>query len=214
MDKRRYVQRRRAESAQQTRERILEAARSSLRSGPLGAVRVDDIAREAGVARSTVYVLFGSRAGLFDALAVALLEQAGFERLVAAFRLPDARTALLESVRAGAEAYASEPDVARSILTLAATDPDAAVAVQRFERGRWPGMRTLAGRLEAQGYLREDLSRDEAAQILWVLTSFPTFDQLFRERGLSAAARRRPAPRHGRAHAPPRTRARCAMIGR
>ena len=68
----------------------------------------------------------------------------------------------------------------------AATDPDAAVAVQRFEHGRWPGMRNLAGRLEAQAYLRHDLSRDEAAQILWVLTSFPTFDQLFRERGLSA----------------------------
>jgi AcrR family transcriptional regulator len=186
MDKRRYVQRRRAESAQQTRERILEAARSSLRSGPLGAVKVDDIAREAGVARSTVYVLFGSRAGLFDALAVALLEQAGFKRLVTAFRLPNARTALLESLQAGTEAYASEPDVARSILTLAATDPDAAVAVQRFERGRWPGMRDLAGRLEAQGYLRHELSRDEAAQILWVLTSFPTFDQLSRERGLSA----------------------------
>jgi AcrR family transcriptional regulator len=185
MDKRRYVQRRRAESAQQTRERILEAARSSLRSGPLGAVKVDDIAREAGVARSTVYVLFGSRAGLFDALAVALLEQAGFDRLVMAFRLPDARTALLESLRAGAEAYASEPDVARSMLTLAATDPDAAVAVQRFERGRWPGMRNLAGRLESQGYLLHELSRDEAAQILWVLTSFSTFDQLFRERGLS-----------------------------
>ena len=188
MDKRRYVQRRRAESAQQTRERILEAARSSLRSGPLGAVKVDDIAREAGVARSTLYVLFGSRAGLFDALAVALLQLAGFERLVAAFRLPDARMALLESLRAGTEAYASEPDVARSILTLAATDPDAAVAVQRFERGRWPGMRTLAGRLESQGYLRHDVSRDEAAQILWVLTSFPTFDQLFRERELSAAS--------------------------
>ena len=187
MDKRRYVQRRRAESAQQTRERILEAARSSLRSGPLGAVKVDDIAREAGVARSTVYVLFGSRAGLFEALAVDLLEQAGFKRLVTAFRLPDARTALLESLQAGTEAYASEPDVARSILTLAATDPDAAVAVQRFERGRWPGMRNLAGRLESEGYLRLDLARDEAAQILWVLTSFPTFDQLFRERGLSVA---------------------------
>src|SRR5215207_5388419 len=186
MDKRRYVQRRRAEAAQQTRERVLEAARSSLRSGPLGAVKVDDIAREAGVARSTVYVLFGSRAGLFEALAVTLLEQASFERLVAAFRLPDARAALLESLRAGAEAYASEPDVARSILTLA--EPDAAVAVQRVERGRWPGMRNLAGRLEAQGLLRDGLSRDEAAQILWVLTSFPTFDQLFRERGLSAAS--------------------------
>jgi hypothetical protein len=57
---------------------------------------------------------------------------------------------------------------------------------RRFEHGRWPGMRNIAGRLEAQGYLRDDLSRDEAAQILWVLTSFATFDQLFRERGLSA----------------------------
>jgi hypothetical protein len=46
-------------------------------------------------------------------------------------------------------------------------------------------MRNLAGRLESQGYLLHELSRDEAAQILWVLTSFSTFDQLFRERGLS-----------------------------
>jgi AcrR family transcriptional regulator len=188
MDKRRYVQRRRAESAQQTRERVLEAARSSLRSGPLGAVKVDDIAREAGVARSTLYVLFGSRPGLLEAVADDLLEHAGFDRLVKAFRLPDARMALLESLRAGTEAYATDADLARSLLTLAATDPDAAGAVRRFERGRWPGMRNLAGRLEAQGYLRDDVSRQEAAQILWVLTSFPTFDQLFRERALSSAA--------------------------
>ena len=188
MDKRRYVQRRRAESAAQTRERILAAARDSLRNGPLGAVRIDEIARAAGVARSTVYVLFGSRSGLFDALAVDLLERAGFERLGAAFRLPDAREALVESFRVGAEIYASEPDLTRSILTLAATDPDAAAAVRRFEHGRWPGMVALARRLEGQGYLRADLPRTEAAQILWVLTSFATFDQLFRERGLSAGA--------------------------
>ena len=188
MDKRRYVQRRRAESAHQTRERILEAARSSLRSGPLGAVKADDIAREAGVARSTLYVLFGSRTGLFEALAVDLLEHGGFDRLVKAFRLPDARTALLESLRVGTEAYATDPDLARSILTLAVTDPDAAAAVRRFERGRWPGMRDIARRLEAEGYLRSDVSRDEAAQILWVLTSFASFDQLFRERGLGVTA--------------------------
>jgi AcrR family transcriptional regulator len=188
MDKRRYVQRRRAESAAQTRERIVEAARDSLRNGPLGAVRVDDIAREAGVARSTVYVLFGSRAGLFDALATDLLERGGFDRIGSTFRLPDARAALLESLKAGVEVYASEPDLTRSILTLAVIDPDAAAAVRRFEHGRWPGMRNLAGRLEAQGVLRDGLSRKEAAEILWVLTSFTTFDQLFRERGLGTAA--------------------------
>jgi AcrR family transcriptional regulator len=188
MDKRRYVQRRRAESAAQTRERILTAARDSLRNGPIGAVRVDEIAREAGVARSTIYVLFGSRAGLFDALAVDLLERAGFDRLGAAFRLTDAREALFESFGVAAEIYASEPDLTRSILTLAATDPDAAAAVRRFEHGRWPGMVALARRLQAQAHLRANVQRTEAAQILWVLTSFGTFDQLFRERGLSAAA--------------------------
>ena len=185
-EKRQYVQRRRAESSQQTRERILDATRSSLRSGPLGAVKIDDIAREAEVARSTVYVLFGSRAELFDALAVDLLERGGFEQLVATFRLPDARTALFESLRAGIRLYTADPVVTRSIFTLAATDPDAAAAVRRFEHGRWPGMRNLGGRLAAQGHLRLDLSRDEAAQIMWILTSFATFDQLFRERGLTA----------------------------
>jgi len=188
MDKRRYVQRRRAESAAQTHERILAAARESLRNGPLGAVRIDEIAREAAVARSTIYLLFGSRAGLFDALATDLLERAGFERIASTFRLPDARDALLESLEAAAQVYATEPDLARSILTLAATDPDAAAAVRRFEHGRWPGMRKLAGRLGTQGYLRADVPREEAAQILWLLTSFATFDQLFRERGLSASA--------------------------
>ncbi len=187
MEKRQYVQRRRAETSQQTRERILGAAGASLRSGPLGAVKVDDIAREAGVARSTIYVLFGSRTELFDALAVDLLERGGFENLSTMFRLPDARTALIESLRAGTAIYATEPELARSIHTLAATDPDAAAALRRFEHGRWPGMRNLARRLAAQGYLRHDLARDEAAQILWILTSFLTFDQLFRERELSVA---------------------------
>ena len=188
MDKRRYVQRRRAESATRTRERILEAARAALRSGSPTAMKVDEIAREAGVARSTVYVLFGSRAGLFDALATDLMVRGGFDRIASTFRLPDARAALLESLEAGVEVYASEPDLARSILTLAATDPDATAAVRRFEHGRWPGMRNLAGRLATQGYLHEHLTRDEAAQILWVLTSFATFDQLFRERGLNVNA--------------------------
>ena len=185
MDKRRYVQRRRAESAQQTRARILEAARASLRDGPLGAVKIDEVARAAGVARSTVYVLFGSRAGLFDALGVDLLEQAGFDTIRTAFRLPDAREALVESLRAGAGVYAFDPDLTRSILTLAMIDPDAVATVTRFDNGRWPGLQHLARRLEAQDQLRPDVGRNEAAEILWTLTSFATFDQLHGERGLS-----------------------------
>jgi AcrR family transcriptional regulator len=186
MDKRRYVQRRRAEAAHETRERILDATRESLRSGPAGAVRIEEIARAAGVARSTIYVAFGSRAGLFEALAEDLLGRAGFERIAASFRLPDARDALRSSFRDAAEVYSHDPVVTRSILALAAVDPDAGAAVSRFEHGRWPGMRMLAGRLEQQDALQPGVSRDEAAQVLWVLTSFATFDQLYGERGLSS----------------------------
>jgi AcrR family transcriptional regulator len=185
MDKRRYVQNRRAEAAQETRGRILDATRESLRNGPVGAVRIEEVARAAGVARSTIYVAFGSRAGLFDALAEDLLGRAGFGRIAASFRLPDARDALRSSLRDAAEIYSHDPAVTRSILALAAIDPDAGAAVSRFEHGRWPGMRMLAGRLEQQGALRPGVSRDEAAQVLWILTGFATFDQLFGERGLS-----------------------------
>ena len=45
----------------------------------------------AGVARSTVYLIFGSRAGLFDAVARDLLDRGGFDRVVRATEDPDAR---------------------------------------------------------------------------------------------------------------------------
>ena len=63
MDKRPYVQRSRAASSEATRRRILDAARASLERGPVGALRVDEVARTADVSRSTVYVLYGSRSG-------------------------------------------------------------------------------------------------------------------------------------------------------
>jgi AcrR family transcriptional regulator len=184
MDKRQYVQRDRAAATLRTRERILDAARESLRAGALGAVKVDEVARTAGVARSTVYLAFGSRAGLFGALAEDLLVRVGFDRIVAAFREPDARIALLSSFRAASEVYAAEPRIARALWTLAAIDPDAVVAVRRLEHGRWPGMLDLARRLFEQGHLRPDTSTPEAADLLWILTSFTTFDQLFGGREL------------------------------
>jgi len=186
MDKRRYVQSKRAESSDATRQRILDAARSSLERGPLGALRVDEVARQAGVSRSTVYLLYGSRAGLFDALARYLRDEAGFEDLIAASRLPDAMANLRESQRAAVRMYARLPDLARALFTLAAIDPDAVAAVAAIEDGRRPGMVRLAGALASQGYLREDIDVTEATDILTVITSFQSFDELFTGSGLPA----------------------------
>jgi alkylhydroperoxidase/carboxymuconolactone decarboxylase family protein YurZ len=46
-------------------------------------------------------------------------------------------------------------------------------------------MASLAGRLVAQGALRDDVTPEEAADVLWVITSFDTFDQLYDGRGLA-----------------------------
>ncbi len=45
----------------------------------------------------------------------------------------------------------------------------------------------MAQRLKDQGYLRPGIGVTEASDVLWVLTSFDTFDQLFTGRGLSEA---------------------------
>lgn len=184
MDKRRYVQRARAAAAEETRRRIIAAARATLEVGPVGALSIPDVAKRAGVARSTIYVLFGSRAGLFAALAYHLRDEAGFERLITAYRQADALRAFRDAQRESSRVYSAMPDLARALFTLAAIDPDAVDAVRALEDGRVPGMLDLARRLETQGYLREGITIAEAADLLTVVTSFQAFDQLFGVRGL------------------------------
>ncbi|WP_448005758.1 TetR/AcrR family transcriptional regulator [Agromyces bauzanensis] len=189
MTTRRYTQQARAAAAEETRRRILDAMRRRLRAAPAEAVSIERVAQEAGVARSTVYVVFGSKAGLFEALGQDLLEQAGFRRIVEAVALPDARVAVRESLRAAAAVYAAERDVSRAIYSMWSLEPE---AVRRtfevVERGRAEGQRRLAERLAAEGHLRAGVTVEEATDILWVITSFDTFDQLFTGRGLSQDA--------------------------
>jgi AcrR family transcriptional regulator len=186
MATRRYVQRARAESAEETRRRILEAMADGLREAPAEALSVDRVAQLAGVARSTVYVIFGSRSGLFQALAEYLFERAGFAQLLDALRAPDARDALRNALRATVRIYAEERDLARALWSMSTLDPDlVAGVVEGINRDRARGNRRLAKRLADQKALRPGLSVNEATDVLWLLTSFDSFDQLYTGRGLS-----------------------------
>ena len=186
MVKRRYEQRLRAQAAEDTRRRILDAAYARLREAPTQPLSVDAVARGAGVARSTVYLVFGSRAGLFEALGDDLLRQEAYERLVEAGRLPDARASLRAGLRAASEMFAADRDVARALYSMAQLDGAAvAGAIGRWEEERARGTGRLARRLGEQGLLRSGVTVGQAADILWVLTSFDSFDALFTGRGLS-----------------------------
>lgn len=188
MAKRRYEQRLRAHTAIETRRRILDAVYDHLREAPAEPVSVERIAQAAGVARSTVYLVFGSRAGLFDALADDLLRRAAYDRLVEAVEDPDATQALRRGLRAATEMFAADRDVARASFSMAQLDQEAAGgAVRVFEEQRARGMARLARRLADQGALCPDVSAAAAEDLLWVLTSFESFD-LLHARGLSTEA--------------------------
>jgi AcrR family transcriptional regulator len=188
MAPRKYSQRLRAAAAEDTRRRILDATYKRLREAPARRISVDQVAQDAGVARSTVYLIFGSRAGLFDALGDYLYERAGFDRIVEAVKHPDARERLRGSLRASSEVYAAERDGARALYSMGELDPDAMAGMaQRLEHSRVGGMEHLAGALAKQGLLRPDVSEKAAVDILFALTSFDAFDLLYTGRGLAPA---------------------------
>jgi AcrR family transcriptional regulator len=186
MSTRKYEQRLRAEHTETTRRRILDAVAQRLREAPTEPVSLDQVARLAKVARSTIYVIFGSRAGLFDAFTEDLWARSGLPALTNAVAHPDTREHLRGGIAAANEMYASERDIYRVLYSMAKLDPDSVGgAVDKMNRERAGGMTHLARRLAEDGLLRDDVTIDEAADVLWMLCSFDSFDSLSRERGLS-----------------------------
>ena len=189
MATRRYEQRQRAEAAEQTRRRIIDAVIDRLRDAPAEPIAIERIAGMAGVARSTVYAIFGSRAGLFDAVGLDAAERAGYAKLLEAVQHADAREHLRGGIRAGSEMYAGYRDVRRTLFSMAQLDEEAVGgSVRRIEDERTAGMARLARRLAEQGELRPGVSVAEAENILWVVTSFESFDLLYTGRRLSTDA--------------------------
>jgi AcrR family transcriptional regulator len=187
--KRKYEQTLRAESAERTRERILEALAERMSKDPSAAISIEAVAEDAGVARSTVYSVFGSRAGLFDGLAREVVRSAPYERLLEATRGPDPTVALREGIRATVDLYLSAYEVNRALYSLARLGDEAvAAAIARREQERTAGMAGISRRLAARGHLRKGVGATRAAHLLWVLTSFDAFDLLWSGRGLDADA--------------------------
>jgi AcrR family transcriptional regulator len=183
--KRSYNQKARAENSAETRRRIIEVTRELLTRAPLETVSLPVIAAEAEVARSTVYAIFGSREGLMVAVAEDLLERGGFARIGEALRGPDVVRAFEISMDVAMDLYSREHAVSWALLSLSAVDRDASSAAARLNFGRREGMRRIAQRMHDQGVLRDDVTVDEAADVLWLITSFETFGQLYRDRGLT-----------------------------
>jgi AcrR family transcriptional regulator len=183
---RKYEQQLRAETAEETRRRILDAVAQRLRDAPTEPLSLDQVAKLARVARSTIYLIFGSRAGLFDAFTEDLADRTGLAGLTEAVANPDARRHLREGIAAGCRMFTEDLVVYRVLFSMNHLDPaSVGGAVERMEKRRAGGMRYLAQRLVEDSVLRDDVTLEQAADVLWVLCSFETFDALFTERDKS-----------------------------
>jgi AcrR family transcriptional regulator len=187
MARRPYEQRLRAEAAEATRHRILDALYERLAEAPAKPITVDEIAARAGVARSTVYVVFGSRRRLFDALLDRLLGGAGYEQLMEAVQKPDPLETLRGGLDGGVHMYAEHATVWRVLYAMGKLDPDGVgQTIALTDNRRAEGMSWIAQRLADEGRLRRGLTPERAAHVIWVLASFDAYDLLAAGRGLGA----------------------------
>ena len=186
MPTRQYNQKLRAESAAETRRRILDAVAERMRTAPTEPVSIDQVARLAKVARSTIYVVFDSRVGLFEAFAEDLFARTGMADISQAVKSADALEHLRGAMRAACRMFAGDLNVWRVLNAMARLDPDAVgQVIDRAENDRRRGLGHLAKRMAEAGYLRNDVTVEQAHDLLWVLGSFDAFYLLHAGQGLT-----------------------------
>jgi AcrR family transcriptional regulator len=159
------------------RQQILDAARRLLaRSESYTAFTVDAVARQADVARATVYYQFGSKAGLLEAVCDALAEAGQVSELAAAFTEPDPREGLRRFIGCFGQFWSADRAAMRRLRALAALDPDVGAVISARDQRRQEGLTVLAGRLAGASLLAGEPGH--AVRVLFMLTSFETFDAL------------------------------------
>jgi AcrR family transcriptional regulator len=189
-----YHSPRREEQAKATRQAVLLAARHFFTTKGYPRTTIADIAGHAGVSPDTIYATVGRKPALLRELVELALS--GTDRAVPAeerdyvLRMRAAPTAL-DAITIYADAVtAIQERLAPVFLALrdaAVTDPDCANLWTEISERRARNMRALAATLRATGDLRDDLTDDQVADIVWSMNAAEYWDLLVRQRGWTPA---------------------------
>lgn len=179
-------------AAEQTRDRVLAAARDLFVEHGYAATSVGQIARSAGVSVDTVYAAAGRKPQILLVVVDMVLASSG-RPLPAAQRdyvraVQEAGSAV-DKLRTYAAALARlMPTVAPLLLALrdaGLTDEECATAWRHVVDRRATNMRQLAGELRATGSVRDDLTDQQVADLIWS-TNSPEWFSALTSRGLTA----------------------------
>jgi len=171
-----------------TRDRILSAARELLQQSPGVTVSMGEVAQRAGVSRQALYLHFADRTTLLVEVArqvdASVRTPARQRRIDSA---ETARAALREAVALQAWLKPRIHAVATALDVLRHTDPAAEAAWNEREQARLNRCEEVVQRLAADGALAERWTVDEAARMLWAVTSLRVWDDLVGWLGWSQA---------------------------
>ncbi len=189
--KRAYHSPRRRQAAERTRVAILRAARELFGSKGYADTSVAEIARAAAVSVDTLYATVGRKPQLL--LAVHDMELAGSDVPVEAEQrdyvkkiraLPDAVGKIAAYADALADLLPRTVPLLESLRVAGQTDPACRDTYRAVQDRRAANMRLFAADLRATGELREDLTDDIIADLVWSMNA-PEYYLLLRSRGWS-----------------------------
>jgi AcrR family transcriptional regulator len=173
----------------QTRDRVLDAARSLFAEAGFHGASLEEVARRADVARKTVYYQFGSKRGLLAAVVADLERRAELvPRIRGIVEEADAVQALPAYLREVCRFWAGAQDLLRPLHGLAALDREVAEVLAAHDAARRARLVGFVDRLAEQRGLPPGEPRQRAVEALWMLTSFATFDHLVGRGGLPIEA--------------------------
>jgi AcrR family transcriptional regulator len=169
---------------QRTRIKILDAARRLLEERGYYGVGIEEVAREAGISRRTVYLHFESKVDLLIATVHHLDEVVGTpEILRQAHEAGNALESLDEWVAAYGKIEPQIYNIAKVIYAARQSDQAAEASWQDRMTFRRDQVGRVIKRLQQEGLLNAGWTVDEAADFIWALLSVHTYEYLAVERG-------------------------------
>jgi AcrR family transcriptional regulator len=162
----------------ETRARIIAAARELLVSADPGKLSIDAVARQADVSRATVYYQFHSKLGLLEALFDSAGATGGMAGLADAFRQDDPLTALDDFVAVFGRFWTAERLLHRRLRGLAILDSDLGEALQARQEWRRRGAATLVSRFVTNRGTPTPDQAPDVIDLVFTVTSFEAFDIL------------------------------------
>lgn len=174
-----------------TREKILQTTWSLLENQPGQVIRLEDIARAAGVSRQAVYLHFGSRAELFIATARYVDEvhhlAEHIQRIQRACETGGGVAGMKEVVAFWGTYLPEIYKPSKALLALRETDEAAAAAWADRMAGFYQGCFSTIQQVAQEGLLAPAWTVETAAEFLWGLLAVEVWERLTIERGWSQA---------------------------